>query len=601
MPDSEESVTGILTGLNFENDGGNPAAKSKWRMKIMVADRVRSLPISLSQAEGGVVEGQRIDNDYNLKAIFDRAASQPAREYRYIMTGNLIEAQNRSVEKGRIIPFTTSDGRVIQGMLMPKKFDPEAGSLREDIKVTSAQAFQWLSDTNDRTSASLGLRTREGDVVLRRLFNGGYEIEMPKAVSKGKRYWGDPSMVKLIGEHAVKGNGKLNVRLTNEQAKGVVSVMERINPLTITNQAQIADYNRMTGKKVPTFSDKNIKFSKVPMNEAEKSGKGMTKPEAELAAKEWLKQFKTDVQVKVAKDQAEFDQLMTEAGQGGTLNADEIANAAYLPESKTLLLNASAIQNPARLRQLMRHEILGHHGLEYVIGKGAVNDILQILKNGYATSKAIRDAVDTVAANYADADVKTKIKEAFAHYAENRPVDQGPLGRLWDRVVSAVKSALVKAGFIRANEAEKQLDSILKTIAENMRQGRSDNGPNGGTGNKAYFSKGNNGDTSAYGQAGSLLKESGSSLVNWLKQQRGRGLGTLTDLQIDQIYRDVTGGAVSRYQKLRTKMESDRNDILLEAETKYDPMWEAMPLIPMSAPAAPMYSRKWEKNRIRLT
>jgi hypothetical protein len=211
--------------------------------------------------------------------------------------------------------------------------------------------------------------------------------------------------------------------------------------------------------------------------------------ETRLAANEWLRQFKTDVQVKVAKDQAEFDQLLTELGQDNALNADEIANAAYLPESKTLLLNASAIQNPARLRQLMRHEILGHHGLEYVIGKGAVNDILQILKNGYATSKAIRDAVDTVAANYADADVKTKIKEAFANYAENRPVDQGPLGRLWDRVVSAVKSALVKAGFIRVNEAEKQLDSILKTIAENMRNGKTNNDPNGGQGKKTYFSK----------------------------------------------------------------------------------------------------------------
>ena len=327
---------------------------------------------------------------------------------------------------------------------------------------------------------------------------------------------------------------------------------------------------------VQKTNDDEAKLSKVPLNEAEQAGKGMKPSEAMLAAKEWLRQFKTDIGVKVARNQAEFNQMLEDMGQSA-VNADEVANAAYLPESKTLLLNASAIQNPARLRQLMRHEILGHHGLEYVIGKGAVNDILQILKNGYATSKAIRDAVDTVAANYADADVKTKIKEAFAHYAENRPVDQGPLGRLWDRVVSAVKSALVKAGFIRVNEAEKQLDSILKTIAENMRQGRSDNGPNGGTGNKAYFSKGKNGDTSAYGQASSLLKESGSSLVNWLKQQRGRGLGTLTDLQIDQIYRDITGGAVNRYQKLRSKMESDRNDILLEAETKYDPMWEAMP------------------------
>ena len=319
-----------------------------------------------------------------------------------------------------------------------------------------------------------------------------------------------------------------------------------------------------------------VQFSKMPLNAAEKSGKGMTKPEAELAAKEWLRQFKTDIGVKVVRNQAEFNQMLEDMGQSA-VNADEVANAAYIPESKTLLLNASAIQNPARLRQLMRHEILGHHGLEYVIGKGAVNDILQILKNGYATSKAIRDAVDTVAANYADADVKTKIKEAFAHYAENRPVDQGPLGRLWDRVVSAVKSALVKAGFIRVNEAEQQMDALLKTIAENMRHGRNDNGPNGWPGNKAYFSKGKNGDTSAYGQASSLLKESGSSLVNWLKQQRGRGLGTLTDLQIDQIYRDITGGAINRYQKLRTKMESDRNDILLEAETKYEPMWEAMP------------------------
>ena len=212
-----------------------------------------------------------------------------------------------------------------------------------------------------------------------------------------------------------------------------------------------------------------------------------------------------------------------------------------------------------------------------MIGKGAVNDILQILKNGYATSKAIRDAVDTVAANYADADVKTKIKEAFAHYAENRPVDQGALGRLWDRVVSMVKAALVKAGFIKQNEAEQQLDALLKTIAEQMRNGTTNNDPNGGPGNKTYFSKNKNGDTSAYGQAESLLKESGSSLVNWLKQQRGWGLGTLTDLQIDQIYRDITGGAVNRYQKLRTKMEADRNDILLKAETEVDPLWDAMP------------------------
>ncbi|MEE9710112.1 PLxRFG domain-containing protein [Aeromonas caviae] len=73
-------------------------------------------------------------------------------------------------------------------------------------------------------------------------------------------------------------------------------------------------------------------------------------------------------------------------------------------------------------------------------------------------------------------------------------------------------------------------------------------------------------------QAGAAL----SSVKNWLKQGRPLMLGTLTDLQIDQVYRDITGGAVSQYQRLRTQMEADRNDILLDAEIRIDPLWDAL-------------------------
>lgn len=73
-------------------------------------------------------------------------------------------------------------------------------------------------------------------------------------------------------------------------------------------------------------------------------------------------------------------------------------------------------------------------------------------------------------------------------------------------------------------------------------------------------------------QAGAAL----GSVKNWMKQGRPVMLGTLTDLQIDQVYRDITGGAVSEYQRLRTQMEADRNDILLDAETRIDPLWDAL-------------------------
>lgn len=73
-------------------------------------------------------------------------------------------------------------------------------------------------------------------------------------------------------------------------------------------------------------------------------------------------------------------------------------------------------------------------------------------------------------------------------------------------------------------------------------------------------------------QAGAAL----GSVKNWMKQGRPVMLGALTDLQIDQVYRDITGGAVSQYQRLRTQMEADRNDILLDAETRIDPLWDAL-------------------------
>lgn len=113
LPENETAVTGVVVSVKYSHSSGNPASQSKWKVGIMLADRVRKLPLALTQADQ-MIEGTRRESEDGLKSIFDRAASLPAREHRYIMTGNLIEAQSRSAEKGRIVPFTTNDGRVIQ-------------------------------------------------------------------------------------------------------------------------------------------------------------------------------------------------------------------------------------------------------------------------------------------------------------------------------------------------------------------------------------------------------------------------------------------------------------------------------------------------------
>lgn len=567
LPDAEHAVTGIVTGLTYDHTSGNPAAPSKWRMRVLLADRTRTLPLSLSRAREGMVEGPRQDTEANLKAVFDRAAEMPTRETRYILTGNLVAAQDRASERGRIIPFTTQDGRVIQGMLMPKKFDPNKGVL-EKAEITPASGFEWLSKTKDRTLASLGLRTADNQVVVRRNYSGsGYAIEMPKAVSKGKRYWGAPEMAAIIGEQAVKGNGTFTVKLTEEQAKQVIKVMQDLNPLTLTDQSQIKDYQAMRGVKTPEFSSHDIKFSKRA--QADSAGKGMTRAEAELVTKQWLKQLNTQLNVQVVADQAAMNAAL--AKQGVTDDVD--ANAAYLPGSKTLLINAAAMDNPRRLRQILRHEVLVHHGLRQLAGDAAFARVKELLLNGYTTSKAIRAAFQSVAKNY-QGDTDTMLEEVLAHYAENRPVDGGPISRVWQSVIRVIKAALQKVGLLKGNETEAELDDVLRAIAENLRQGKGNNpGPDGGS--KVLFSKQATNPT-AFGQAESVLKATGNTVLNWMKEKRAVALGTLTDLQIDQIYREITGGTVGRYQQLRTLMESDRNDILLQAETEIEPKWEAL-------------------------
>lgn len=511
------------------------------------------------------------------------------------------------------------------------------------------------------------------------------------------------------------------------------------------------------------------------LSDAAPNTRGMTKPELEMVATDWSKQYKgaASARIMVAANQAEMNEVL---GMVGAAVPDgQSVNAAYLPGHKTLLLNAEAIQSPKRARELMRHELLAHHGLREVVGDDAYISIIEAVKRGKDIS-GIKDAYYQVAENYTDMHPDVQAEEVFAHWIEQQP-DRGELAIWWRGIVRRVKDALRAVGLVGERTTEEEFNRVLDAIATGMRNGRQpgrrvmeswhdapaysmrrdpfkpdtfdarafadevdavyrsgtsprhqlrigdtpsiyvrlgaknhelvmpasvvkkatnpadrshnvaiedikrlpqllsdplavmksatennalvslvealdmnkkpvivaihmdakgdgfsevnkvasvygkdevaalqrllDNnlvylnkekaawfhaaglqlpGANyhGGLSKSvltkddirnsgALFSLGANlADQSIIGKAESLAKAAPSSVLNWIKEQRGVGLGTLTDLQIDQIYRGVTGGAVSRYQKLRTKMEADRNDILLDAETRIDPLWDSL-------------------------
>ncbi|MCR4450658.1 PLxRFG domain-containing protein [Aeromonas veronii] len=331
-----------------------------------------------------------------------------------------------------------------------------------------------------------------------------------------------------------------------------------------------------------------IAFSKQAMAQGEKPAKHLTRKEAELVTKEWFKQYRgaSGINVQIHATQAELEQALGLAAKDGL-----IRRAAFDDDNGTLHVAADTIAHPKRMREILRHEVLAHYGLANVLGDGEYTKLIsRIIKSKSAPSmKAVWDWVDT---HYAGEDVGVQAEEVIAHLAE---LEQSAWRRGWDQVVAWVTKALRTVGFVPGGITAAETRVLIEGLGKKMKRGGpDDSGPDGGQkfsqeaaqpekkgGIKMSQSNTAADDSKtleqsikqkAVYQAGAAL----SSVKNWLKQGRPLMLGTLTDLQIDQVYRDITGGAVSQYQRLRTQMEADRNDILLDAETRIDPLWDAL-------------------------
>lgn len=340
------------------------------------------------------------------------------------------------------------------------------------------------------------------------------------------------------------------------------------------------------GKIISNAIDGRIRFSKQAMSQGMRPAKHLTRKEAELVTKGWFKQYRgaSGIDVQIHATQAELEESLGLDAKEGL-----IRRAAFDDDAGTLHVAADTISDPKRMREILRHEVLAHYGLANVLGDGEYTKLMSRLI-GSQKDPSMKPVWDWVNTHYADEDIGTKAEEVVAHLAE---LEQGAWGRGWDRVVAWVTRALRAVGFVPDGITAAETRSLIEGLGKKLqRSGPDDSGPDGGKkfsqeaerpandgGIKMSQSIADNSPSleqsitqKAKYQAGAAL----GSVKNYIKQKRPVMLGTLTDLQIDQVYRDITGGAVSEYQRLRTQMEADRNDILLDAETRIDPLWDAL-------------------------
>lgn len=268
---------------------------------------------------------------------------------------------------------------------------------------------------------------------------GGYRI-ISQQVS-AKNLWWDGNSAAELGYDDGKGyayrntrnNRKLLDTVTRDDAGNVI-------PLSRRFQARNADprFSRTQGQAATGLPVENV----------------------QRIAADFLRQYRGNIplEVKVGRTLEELYGL-----NAGGLGA---AKGAYHPKSRVLTLAADRLSSRADVESTIRHEALGHYGLNTLApdDKRAVLDAILTSRN----QRSLASVWAQVDALYADMPESVRAEEVFAELASR---ERGTLGEWWDRILALLARGLRNVGLLRGDTSKAELHDLARRIAEGIRSG----------------------------------------------------------------------------------------------------------------------------------
>ncbi|HET6415054.1 MAG TPA: hypothetical protein VFG22_02070 [Polyangiales bacterium] len=227
----------VVVGYERTKGAINPVAGSHWKVIVAAPEGWREQGIFVSRIVPLAGEPrttlQKSDipgaiRPYSVAAkqkftrerildVFQWAATD-AREIRFMATGNLLAAAEQVNNRGQIIMFTTSEGKVRQGILMPPSFTPNEFLNARPIKFSSVENIFKMMEARKPVFAD-----EEGDMIVS-LDGGGQTVRFNAVQAKrrgGKYYLHEKALAAAAPNQFVSGGGRMNMRVNLEQAKKV--------------------------------------------------------------------------------------------------------------------------------------------------------------------------------------------------------------------------------------------------------------------------------------------------------------------------------------------------------------------------------------------
>lgn len=228
----KEEINALCLGVYVNPKKANPYAPSSIKISIAIANSEKQLDLALSGEQGNVLNTLR-GNSYSLMFHHDKEFVDTwddecknftaNRRKAHIVTGNILQGFSK-YSTGKLISFTTFDGEIKKGILLPEDYNPstekDAGMVNVPIKnakklIESMQEGSMVYSSDKKLSIS-------------KLKGDGYYFIVP-ATSNYSKYFKDKNLISLCNNNRDGFEKRSNTMVATFSDNNIIKAIDILN------------------------------------------------------------------------------------------------------------------------------------------------------------------------------------------------------------------------------------------------------------------------------------------------------------------------------------------------------------------------------------
>jgi len=234
-----EMIPSVFIGYSIDKKKKNPYAPSLIKLRFAIANSSKylSIPASYSDVVMSVIGSSSDMSQPPLETLLENwerytKNNNVDRKVRHIITGNLLQAF--SDFKGKLVSYTTLDGKTVKGILMPENWNP-GEQIQDKVVIPIIKALPLIKSLVQNNF----ILTNTGISFFRQ--GRHYRIIVAGSRSKGGDIYLDKEILALVEQNNFeKVSDKMVAMIEDSRISQLVEILQKNHSCSVTiNSAQM--------------------------------------------------------------------------------------------------------------------------------------------------------------------------------------------------------------------------------------------------------------------------------------------------------------------------------------------------------------------------